>query len=221
MPGSLIVEQGTAGEFEIPVERGRLDQAEGMVRVLFRVERQCRVMPGRAVAVGVCGIVLLESSAVGEDDAAQGPGARRCIDRAFEAVFGEDRQVSGVVDVPVSENHRVDRRRIDRERGPVAFPELFEPLEQAAIDHEPGVGRVDQVARSGYAPGRSRESDLHWAKRSSGRRVAIGSRRPGSGDVTGRGDSRVRWGFVSGSPNRIRPLGGDGYDVEECHQSES
>jgi hypothetical protein len=63
-----------------------------------------------------------------------------------------------VVDVRVGEDDRVDARRIERRRRPVAQAQLLEALEEAAIDEDGGAARRDEVLRSGDRPGRAAES---------------------------------------------------------------
>ena len=59
----------------------------------------------------------------------------------------------------MGQHHRVDRRRRHRRVGPVAQPQLLQPLEHAAIDqHAPAIG-LDQVARPGHGAGGAQERE--------------------------------------------------------------
>ncbi len=49
----------------------------------------------------------------------------------------EPGEIAGVVDVPVGQDNRIDRARIDRKRLPVAKPKLLESLIEAALHKEP------------------------------------------------------------------------------------
>src|SRR5690606_23793036 len=66
-----------------------------------------------------------------------------------------------VVEVRVREQHRVDARRVDRERLPVSLAKLLQALEQPAVDEQTPGGRLEQVARAGHRAGCSKEGQLH------------------------------------------------------------
>ena len=50
-----------------------------------------------------------------------------------------------MIQVGVGQDDRVNRRRIDRERVPVAQPELFQSLKQAAIHQNPASIDLQEV----------------------------------------------------------------------------
>jgi hypothetical protein len=50
-----------------------------------------------------------------------------------------------VIDVRVGQEDRVERRWIERQLRPVPLTELLEPLEESAVDEEPGTLRLNQV----------------------------------------------------------------------------
>ena len=50
-----------------------------------------------------------------------------------------------MIEMGMREDDRVDPRRGNRERGPVAMPKLFEALKEAAVDEDPMVAEIEQM----------------------------------------------------------------------------
>src|SRR5688572_25470597 len=59
----------------------------------------------------------------------------------------------------VRQDDGVDPRRIDRKRRPVAIPQLFETLEEAAVDENPTVIDVEQMLGAGDGTGGSKKRE--------------------------------------------------------------
>ena len=95
--------------------------------------------------VGVPGIFFLDVRRIGEHQGAEVACAGGAEDSALEALRDEPRQVAAVVEVGVGEDDRVDARRVDRQRLPVPFAQLLEPLEQPAVDQHTVCARLDQI----------------------------------------------------------------------------
>jgi hypothetical protein len=71
------------------------------------------------------------------------------------ALRHQPRQEADVVKMGVRQDNGVERCRRDRELLPVAFPQLLEPLKQAAIDEDALAAVLQQVLRPGHAPCRA------------------------------------------------------------------
>ena len=90
----------------------------------------------QVVPIEELGILLLEESAVHQNQLGDVPRCLRRVDPAAEAVPDEPGQISGVVKMGMRQNDGLDRVRLDRELLPVQFAQVFESLEQTAIDKD-------------------------------------------------------------------------------------
>src|SRR5690606_26128742 len=75
----------------------------------------------------------------------------------------EERDVAGVVQVRVCQDHCIERRGIERQGLPIPQPELFQALEEAAVDQNPPRADVDEVFRTGDRASRAQKCELHAA----------------------------------------------------------
>ena len=66
-----------------------------------------------------------------------------------------------MIDVRVRQHDRVDRRRVDRKRAPVALAQLLGALKQATVDEHAGAPMLDQVTRASHGVGGAEEGQLH------------------------------------------------------------
>ena len=66
-----------------------------------------------------------------------------------------------MVDMGVGQDHRIDGPRVHWQLRPVAQPQLFEALKQAAIDQDLFGARTDQIFRAGNGAGSAEKLDLH------------------------------------------------------------
>jgi len=149
------VARGAEPELDPVVELSRLlerngsQQAQGLARLGFGVQRQRRLVLAESLLVGPARVLFLEVARIGKDDAAQIDGRRRRQHGPVETAAHHDRQVAGVIEVSVGQHHGVDRGGFDRRRIPIALPEILEPLEQPAIDEQPEAVVLEQVLRAG------------------------------------------------------------------------
>ena len=109
--------------------------------------------------------LLLELRRVEEHEPGQLGGGRRAHDRAPEALLDQQREQPAVVEVGVGEDDGVERRRVHAQRHPVAHRLVGAALEHPAVDEDPRVARVDEVARARHGPGAAEEGELHAADR--------------------------------------------------------
>lgn len=82
---------------------------------LFRgIERQRRLVPRIAVAIGELRVTLQQMAAVDQQDLAKIGRRRRALDGAAKALLHQHRQVAGMVEMGMGEDDGADRTRIDR-----------------------------------------------------------------------------------------------------------
>lgn len=62
-----------------------------------------------------------------------------------------------MVQVRMSQNDHVDAGRLDRQRLPIAQPQVLEPLKQSAIDQNPPTVDLEQVLGAGDRAGGAEE----------------------------------------------------------------
>ena len=98
-------------------------------------------------------VLFLDARRVRQHERAQVARARRAEDAAAKALADQPRQVAAVIEMRVREDDGVDRAGRDRERGPVAQPQLLEALEQAAVDENAMVAEIEQMLRAGDGAG--------------------------------------------------------------------
>ena len=82
-------------------------------------------------------VFFLQPAGVGQHQRAQVRRSRGAEDLAVEAAGDETRQQARVIDVRVRQDDRSQRRRMNRERSPVAAPQLLQALKLTAIDQQP------------------------------------------------------------------------------------
>ena len=166
---SRVVEGGgdPRGHRKGPVVVVPGEAGEGCFGVDERIER---LALGTAVAslrhplVGEFGVFLLDVRGVAQHVGGEVGGGERGVDLPAEAVFDQDREGAGVVDVGVAQDHGVDRRGIERvvAIGAVGFVSLA--LHQPAVEEDAVSVGLDQVARAGHRPRRAVKRDLHpWS----------------------------------------------------------
>ena len=128
----------------------RLQPLERPGGIDLRVERQRRAVLRVVVPVRLARVLFLNVRRVGQHQRAEIPGARRAEHASPKALRDEPRQIAAVIEVRVRQDDRIDPRRIDRKRCPVALPQLLETLKEAAVDENPTVAesRADASSRS-------------------------------------------------------------------------
>ena len=98
-----------------------------------------------AVTVGVARVFFLDVRRVWQDERAEIARAGRAEDSTAESGADQARQVPAMIQMRVGEDHRVDAARIDRQRRPVPLAQLFEALEEPAVDEHAMISEIDQV----------------------------------------------------------------------------
>ena len=113
------------------------------------------------MAVGVLRLLFLQVRAVPEQDLAQVAGGRRGVDRPPEPVAHQRRQPAAVVEVGMTDDHRVDAARGHRQGQTVAQAKLLVALEQAAIDHQALAVVLDEVLGPGDGASGTEKTEMN------------------------------------------------------------
>ncbi len=137
------------------------DELERLPCIGFGIERRRRLVLGEAMSIGIGSFLLLQMPAVGQHDAAQFARGLGAEDLAAKALFDQQGQVAGVVQVRMGQDEGIHRGRHNRQRVPVAQPQLLVALEQAAIDHQRRALMAQQVLGACDRAGGTEELDLH------------------------------------------------------------
>ena len=95
------------------------EEVEGRPGLCLRIERQRRLMPRIAIAVGGCRIVLLDMPAVRQQNGTEIGRRLRAVDRTLEAVPHQARDIAAVVDMGMGQQQRIELER-DRTARPAS-----------------------------------------------------------------------------------------------------
>jgi len=126
-------------------------------RIFLRVERERRGMFRIASGTRVSGLLLLQVSAVRQDDLTELRGASGCKNGPSKTGSSDSRQVTRVVDVSVGEQNGVDTLGVDRKWLPVALSQLLVALVEPAVDEDPRARRAQQKAAARDGLSRAQE----------------------------------------------------------------
>ena len=102
---------------------------------------------------------FLQTRGIRQHHAEEVPGPARAEHRAAVALAHQARQVAGVVDVGMAQEHGRQRGRIHARRGPVPQAQLLEPLKESAVQKQPPPPVVEQVLGAGDGAGRAEEGE--------------------------------------------------------------
>src|SRR5215211_349112 len=126
-----------------------MQQFQRSERILFRVERKCWSVFGQLVTVAIVGLFLLETPRIGQEYLQKVCGAARAVNWTMKTMSHQARQITGVVDVCVSDQNSIQRTCIEGRLLPVSFAQFLQTLEESAINEDVRLLSVDQVLRSG------------------------------------------------------------------------
>ena len=127
------------------VVANRLQPVERAGGIDLCIKRFGRNVLRIAVLVRLPRILFLNVRGIRQHQRAQVARARRTKDAATKALADQPREVTTVIEMSMREDDRVDPRRSDRKRRPVAMPQLFEALKEAAVDENPMVAEIEQM----------------------------------------------------------------------------
>ena len=134
-----------------------LQQLQGFARILFCVQRQRRKVLCDFVPIAIVGFLFLQTRCIGQKNLEQISAAARTINWSAKTVLDEPRQIAGVIDVRVRDDHGIHRRRIERRFLPVTLTQFAQALKQSAIDQDLRAIRLNQILRAGHRAGRTPE----------------------------------------------------------------
>ena len=135
----------TGDDWHGAVVANRLQPVERASGIDLRVERLRGDVLRVAVLVRLPRILFLNVRRIREHERAQVVRARSAEDAAPKALADQPRQVPTVIEMRMREDDRVDPRRLERKRRPVAMPQLFEPLKEAAVDEKPVAADIEEM----------------------------------------------------------------------------
>jgi hypothetical protein len=98
---------------------------QGAFGVPNGVERTRRLMFREAFAIGVVCVLLLQVGAIWQENPAKLFRGVGCVERTGIAIADQRRQIAGMVQMSVGQDHGVDRSRAYWEGRPIAQPQLF------------------------------------------------------------------------------------------------
>jgi hypothetical protein len=160
MAGMQKARTDTVDDLELALEGLGFEGLKRRQCVGLAVQRQRRLVLGPAAAVGVGGLLLLQPSAVRQHDPAQVESRPRRIHRTLETIAHDGRQIAGMVDVGMRQQHRVEFGWIERRLGPVAQAQLLEALVETAVDQHLAAACAQQIARAGDGAGGTEKSNV-------------------------------------------------------------
>ena len=113
--------------------------------------------PTTGAAVRAAGVLVLDVRGVAQYDRQERRRRWCAVNRTSKSVSREDREVSGVIQMGVREQDRVDGARVERRAIPVAQAQGFQALKQPALQqHLPSRG-AHEILRAGDGPGSTEE----------------------------------------------------------------
>jgi hypothetical protein len=98
-------------------------------------------------------------SAVRQYELAEMAGAGRTEDPAAESGRNQPRQIARVIEMRVSQDDRVDRRRFYLKLRPIPLAERLQSLKETAIHQHARAVVLQQVLRSGDRSGRTQKRE--------------------------------------------------------------
>src|SRR5687767_14131653 len=138
-----------------PVVRHYLKQLQSLARVLFGVKRERRRVLRDLVPIAIVGFFFLQTRRVRQKNSREIGSPARAIHWSAKTMTHQTRQVTGVLDMRVRQQHRVKRSSIERRLLPITLSQLTPALKQPGINQHARAIRFDQVFRAGNCPGRA------------------------------------------------------------------
>ncbi len=108
------------------------------------VKGQGRPVLGEPLAIGVICFLFLDLRRIHQQDFGEIPGGPGAMDRTAETFPNQFREITGMIDMGVGEQEMVDPLGLEIRALPVEKTEFLEALEQAGINQDPGIFRLDQ-----------------------------------------------------------------------------
>ncbi len=157
VPRRVQREEHLVGDLRAFTEGKRSEHREQALDVVEVVEGPRRRVLGEALRADVGGVLLLQLGAVPQHDLGQRDRRLRREDGRLQALVHQGRQVSGVVEMGVADDDRVEVAYVEGQRVPVAAPELTQPLEEPGLDEQLGPVAAQVELAAGHRPGAPQE----------------------------------------------------------------
>src|SRR6185436_8275359 len=109
----------------------RLYEFERSISIFFGVERKRGFVLRQVMAIAIVSIFFLQTASVRQQDLQQVGSATRAVNWSTKALSDQARQVAGVIDVRVRDQHGVERVRIERRILPVALAQFLQALKHS------------------------------------------------------------------------------------------
>ena len=115
------------------------------------------------MTIEVFRLLFLQMPAIGQQDAAEISGCMTCINWRAQAVANQQWKIAAVIEMGVGENGGVNRIRAHRKWCPVSEPQYFVTLKQSAVDEEPALVVVENIAGAGNGACSACEGEFHFS----------------------------------------------------------
>jgi len=152
MAGTPEFEDCTFSDFRFDIKIDRGEELHRPLRVLHAVKGEGRLVLCESLPIGEVGILLIKKTAIFQDQFGHVARGVRGIDAAPKSVPNKLWQIPGVIEMGMRQNDRINARRLDRQRLPVEFTQIFQTLKQTAIHEDMLVATSEQMLRTSDGP---------------------------------------------------------------------
>jgi hypothetical protein len=153
------------------IEADRLQQLEGSERVSFGKQRIGWPVARVPALIGLARVFFLQPACIGQYKPAEILRAGRAEHAAAESACDQARQIPGVIEMRVRQDHRMNGRWRHLELRPVPLAERLQTLEESAIDENARAFVLEEVLRPGDRSGRTQKREtqhlvtIRWGRR--------------------------------------------------------
>ena len=141
------------------IEADRLQQFQRSERVSFGKERIGWPVARVSALVGLARVFFLQPARIGQYKPAEIPRAGRTEHAAAESACDQAWQIPGVIEMRVSQDHRMNGRWGHLELRPVPLAERLQTLEESGIDENARAVVLEKVLRPGDRSGRTQKRE--------------------------------------------------------------
>src|SRR5882672_4210468 len=128
---------------DLSVVRYHLQKFQSRFSIFFGVKRKRWSEPRYPVPIAIISFFFLEAGRIRKQYAQKFRSAARTIDRTSEPLTDETRQIAGVIDVRVGEQHCIDRAGRKWSFRPIPVSQRSETLKETTIDQHALLISVD------------------------------------------------------------------------------
>jgi hypothetical protein len=153
VPGAHKPQRCAIRQSDVLVEGYWPEKIQRPPGVFFRVKRQCRIVPGKTMPVGVSRVLFLQMSGIGQQYPAQVGGGFGTEYGSAKTLFYQQRQIAGMIQMRMGQDDNGNIARRHRRRRPVAQAQSLVALEQPAIDKQAVPVIFEQIFGAGNRAG--------------------------------------------------------------------